>query len=209
MEIRPCPTLTAAYINSISQTFTQRSRVERLSCLYKVNLYLSSPSNQVLSKEDVQISCLWWLSIQFAAEMRCRRDSSVLTQLEVEELTPRLSCSLSLLVSHGVLSLLGNTKVYCSVLVSRLSLSLSLHPPTPPLILYHSQYTTLCYVSEALSALHIVLPHPLSCSPLLPSSLPRPSNEDLYLNCMYSSFRTRLSRFNITMVNKIAILNGI
>lgn len=143
--------------------------------------------------------------MQFAAEIRCRRDSSVLTQLEVGEHTPRLSCSLSLLVSHVVLSLLGNTEVYCSVLVSRLSLSLSLHPPSPVLFSTTLSTQPLCYVSEALSAQHIILPHSLSCSPLLPSSLPRPSNGNLHRSRIYSSFRT-LSQQNITVVeNKITM----
>lgn len=91
--------------------------------------------------------------------MRCRRDGGVLTRLEVGEPTPRLSSPFPLLVGHGVLALLGNTEVYCSVLVISLSLSLSLQPP-PHLLpsLSYSPPLSLCYVSEALSALHIILP---------------------------------------------------
>lgn len=111
--------------------------------------------------------------------------AAVLTQLEVEEHTPRLSRSLSLLVSHGVLSLLGNTEVYCSVLVSRLSLSFSTPPPSSstsyslPLSVHNPllrQWGSLC------SAYHPSPPSVLLSSPLLPSSLSfRPSNGILYL----------------------------
>ncbi len=95
--------------------------------------------------------------------------------MEVGEHTPRLFCSLSLLFSHGVLSLLGNTEVYCSVLVSRLSLSLSLTPPflsySPPLSV-HKPYTSvrltpLCISSfptlspASLSSLHLYLAPPM------------------------------------------------
>lgn len=114
--------------------------------------------------------------MQFAAVIVYRGNSSVLTQLEVGEHTPLLSFDVSLLVRHGVLalSLLGKTEVCCSVLVSRLSLSF----PAPPssLILHHPPSTSLCYVSEARSGLHNILPHPVSCSPLLPSSLSPMSN---------------------------------
>lgn len=138
--------------------FHSKLQEQSWKVFYSVNLYLLSPSDQVSFKKYRSI-VRFTVAINAicSREIRCRRDSSVLTQLEVGEHTPRLSCSLSLLVSHGVLSLLGNTEVYCSVLVSSLSLSLSLHPPSS-LVLHHSQYTTLCYVSEALSALHIILP---------------------------------------------------
>lgn len=85
------------------------------------------------------------------------------------------SLARSLLFSHGVLSLLGNTEVYCSVLVSSPSLSLSLPPlhpsisTIPPLILpplsVHNpllrQWGSLC------STYHSSHPS-LSSSPLLP-----------------------------------------
>lgn len=88
-------------------------------------------------------------------EIRCRKDSSILTQLKVGEHTPRLSCSLPLLVSHGVLSLSGNTEVYCSVLVSGLSLSLFLYPPPHPAIFSTTLSTQPLTTSVRLSLLCI------------------------------------------------------
>ena len=115
------------------------------------------------------------INAKSSAWIRCRRDSSILTQLEVGEHTPCRSRSLSPLVSHGVLSLLGNTEVYCSVLVSRLSLSLSLHPPPPPPpLLFSTTLSTQPFATSVRLSLLCISSFPTlsSFSLLLPSSPP-------------------------------------
>lgn len=140
IKIQFSPTLTTAN-NSTLQTFNQNLMRKDFSILFKVSQNLLSSENQTCC----EVWAIW------GKEFWCRRDSAILTQIEVgEQHSPSLLLALSVLGSHGVLSLLCNTEVYCSVLVSRLSLSLSLQPPSSP-ILHHSvhnpslrQWGSLC-----------------------------------------------------------------
>lgn len=110
---RNAAVLSAADSNSIPQTFCKNA---------KKTTEIFESFDAARSGRDLFTAAIIAIC---STENRCRRDASVLTQMEVGEHTPRFSCLLSLLGSHGVLSLLGNTEVYCSMLVSSLSLSLS------------------------------------------------------------------------------------